>query len=329
MPKIVGSKLSLSNPFNLRSFFGLKKNEKEDVKLHTDHTLIQQILLMIVSISKKIVFVDPDIKAGIYLFLVLFGSIMGDVLPIPGSYFSRKDNMFNLYFVKLSWGWTMISVGSFVYLVNSLNSCGDRSKVRIIMHMMRLIIATGVWYFWTNFFVFVEERYGYCNKAIVLSDRKQCVSKGHSWNGFSISGHAFILIYCTLIIMEEAKALVCWEAIKDYLRNEECIKNRRSENKGSVTQLESLSSQQLFALKEKDEKLTPYVRLLFVVMTVLASLWDIMLMATIVYFHSTLEKFVASVIAVLFWFITYRFVFSRQSVGVPLPSYGPGLQIVT
>ena len=45
--------------------------------------------------------------------------------------------------------------------------------------------------------------YGYCSKAIVRTGRKACVAKGFSWNSFSISGHSFILIYCTLIIMEE------------------------------------------------------------------------------------------------------------------------------
>lgn len=46
-----------------------------------------------------------------------------------------------------------------------------------------------------------------------------------------------------------------------------------------------------------------------------------LLQATIIYFHSTPEKFVASVIAVLMWFFTYRFLFHRRILGV-LPGDG-------
>lgn len=48
----------------------------------------------------------------------------------------------------------------------------------------------------------------------------------------------------------------------------------------------------------------------------------IILQATIIYFHSTPEKFVASVIAVLLWFFSYRFIFSRRLLGIPLPGEG-------
>lgn len=76
--------------------------------------------------------------------------------------------------------------------------------------------------------------------------------------------------------MEEAKALVCWEAIKDHLRNEE--HNRNREENGSATPLDSLSDEQLSVLREKYEKFTPYIRITFVAMTLLALLWDVMLM---------------------------------------------------
>nr|CAG4647142.1 EOG090X07YX [Megafenestra aurita]SVE92453.1 EOG090X07YX [Megafenestra aurita] len=319
MTKKLAKNVSSTNPLNFRPSVESRKNEKKGTKPLPDPTSVQQVLLlMVVHLCRKILFVDPNIKVGIYIMLVFFGSILGDVLPIPNSYFSRKDNVFNVYFVKLSWGWTMASVGVFVYLTSSVYSCGDSTKIR--RHMLRLLLATGMWFFWTKLFVNVEESYGYCSKAIVRSGRKQCISKGHTWNSFSISGHTFILIYCTLIIMEEAKALVCWEAIKDHLRNEE--HNRCSEESGSITPLDSLSSEQLSLVREKYEKFTPYIRLAFVSMTLLALLWDVMLMATIIYFHSTPEKFVASVIAVLLWFFTYRFIFSRRLIGIPLPGEG-------
>lgn len=104
------------------------------------------------------------------------------------------------------------------------------------------------------------------------------MSKGLNWFGFSISGHAFILIYCTLIIMEEAKALIGWEAIKDHLRNEE--HNRMAADAGVQTPLDSLSTEQLSMLKEKYEKFTPYIRIAFIFMTMLTIIWDVMLVVS-------------------------------------------------
>jgi len=278
----------------------------------------QVLLLMVVHLCRKVLFVDPSIKVGIYIIVVFIGSILGDVIPFPGTYFSRKDNLFNVYFVKLGWGWTMSLVGAFVYLTSSVYCVGD--VIRIRKQLLRLLVATLFWFFWTKSFVYVEEAYGYCSKAIVRAGSRQCLAKGFTWHSFSISGHAFILIYCTLIIMEEAKALVGWEAINDHLRNEE--HNRSSVESGPITPLDSLSPEQLLLLREKYDKFTPYIRIIFIGMTTLVLIWDVMLVATIIYFHSTPEKFIASVISVSVWFFTYRFVYQRRLLGIPLPGEG-------
>nr|CAG4646342.1 EOG090X07YX [Macrothrix elegans] len=294
------------------------KSEKKGTKPLPDPTSISQmILLMLVCLCRKILFVDPSIKVGIYIILVFFGSILGDVLPIPKSYFSRKDNIFNLYFVKLSWGWTMSSVGLFVYFTSSVYCCGEKMKMR--KHLFRLLIATIMWFLWTKLFDIIEDRQVIYLK-INLTSRKQCINKGYSWNSFSISGHTFILIYCTLIIMEEAKALMSWETIKDHLRIE--IHNRTTEQSSQSTPLESLTLKQLETANQSFETLTPLIRILFIGMTILVVVWDVMLMATIIYFHSTPEKFVASIVATLIWFFTYRFMFNSQIAGIPLPGEG-------
>lgn len=79
--------------------------------------------------------------------------------------------------------------------------------------------------------------------------------------------------------MEEAKALVSWEAIKDHLRNED--HNRCSEESGSATPLDCLTSEQLLVVRNQYEKFTPYIRLSFIAMAMLAVLWDVMLMVRI------------------------------------------------
>lgn len=78
--------------------------------------------------------------------------------------------------------------------------------------------------------------------------------------------------------MEEAKALIGWEAIKDHLRNEE--HNRMAADAGVQTPLDSLSTEQLSMLKEKYEKFTPYIRIAFIFMTMLTIIWDVMLVVS-------------------------------------------------
>ena len=41
------------------------------------------------------------------------------------------------------------------------------------------------------------------------------------WKGFDISGHCFLLTWSNLFVIEEARAYLGWERIKDMIRNEE------------------------------------------------------------------------------------------------------------
>ena len=321
--KVIG-RSTIANQMNFRPSES-KRAEKKGSKPLPDPTPITQVLLlMIIHLCRKVLFVDPNIKVGIYILVVFFGSILGDVLPLPKTYFARKENIFNVYFVKLSWGWTMSLVSAFVYMTSSIYCLGETRRIR--RHFLRLILATCMWLFWTNSFIYVEETYGFCGKANVRSGKKQCLSKGLAWHSFSISGHTFILIYCTLIIMEEAKALVGWEQIRDHLRNEEHNRSQQQSTVGDTgltsTPLELLSQVQLDYIRERYEKFTPYIRVCFIGMTVLVLIFDLELIGTIFYFHSTPEKFVASVISVLIWFLTYRFLFTNRVLSMCLPGEG-------
>jgi len=84
--------------------------------------------------------------------------------------------------------------------------------------------------------------------------------------------------------MEEAKALICWEAIKDHLRNEE--HTRSSPEGGPISPLDSLTNEQLTHVKEKYDKFTPFIRTIFIVMTFLALVWDVMLLVCTLYYFA-------------------------------------------
>ena len=39
--------------------------------------------------------------------------------------------------------------------------------------------------------------------------KETCLGHGHNWKGFDISGHAFILIFCNLVIIEVGQSSFC------------------------------------------------------------------------------------------------------------------------
>ncbi|XP_072947712.1 acyl-coenzyme A diphosphatase FITM2 [Epargyreus clarus] len=266
-------------------------------------TILEILILMIVHICKKVLFFDTNLKIAVYLGALFLLSLIADVLTFPKSYFSRSDNIFNQYFVKIGWFWTLFLTVPYVLLTSYTICCGKR-KLIVTGHLSRLFIATIFWYVWTTLFNVIEMKYGRCNSKL-FDDKISCLKNGHFWNGFDISGHSFILIYSSLIMIEEARAINGWERIKDYIRDE---KFARSLNDKSVrvNPLKNIDSEELEILKTSYEKFTPYVRGLLIAIAVLQLLWDVMLVSTIIYYHIMVEKFISGIVAILTWFVTYR-----------------------
>lgn len=129
-----------------------------------------------------------------------------DFIPFPKSYFARSDNLFNVYFVKIGWFWTLLFTMPFVYFTNFTLCCGNLQKF-LQNHMPRLIIATIFWFSWTSLFSVVENSYGRCNYK-GYETKRGCLKAGNFWSGFDISGHVFILIYSSLVLIEEARPII-------------------------------------------------------------------------------------------------------------------------
>ena len=64
-----------------------------------------------------------NIKFTLIWITFVIGSFFHDYLPLPASYFSKKGNIFNVYFVKKGWGWT------FFLLFGYINSLLIKQKV--------------------------------------------------------------------------------------------------------------------------------------------------------------------------------------------------------
>ncbi|GIY42789.1 fat storage-inducing transmembrane protein [Caerostris darwini] len=291
--------------------FQAKKAGAAGKKPLPDPTTLKNVLVMLVMhVCRKIVLFETEIKITIYLGALVCGSLVGDFAPLPRTYFSRKTNMFNYYFVKWGWAWTLLSVSTFLGLTSYVYCCGDVERIK--KHFYRLLIGTVTWFCFTKSFILIESLTIGCYSP-KYNTKAGCIAGGSTWKGFDISGHAFLLIYCSLLIAEEAKSIRGWERIGDLIRNDEFDEE---------SPLKPLTENQLEHLKEHYSKLTPYVRGAFICLTLFAILWDVMLVATIMYFHSMIQKVVGGVLAILVWYFTYKWWFKKTTLSPGLPGQG-------
>ncbi|RZF36059.1 hypothetical protein LSTR_LSTR005875 [Laodelphax striatellus] len=296
-----------------------KTDSKGSKPLPDPSSVVDILVMMVIHACRKVVFVNTNIKVAIYLGSLFIISLLADVLPFPKTYFSRKDNVFNMYFVKIAWGWTLILTLPFAVLTSYTVCCGKREKVWT--HLVRLAVATASWFFWVKFFVFIESIYGVCTaKADIFQTKSMCLAKGYYWQGFDLSGHAFILIYSSLVIIEESRSIIGWEGIRDMIRNEEHI--RTTDSFSPSTPLKTLSPKEFDSLKQSYETFTPFIKGLFIALSCLTVLWDFMLLSTMLYFHHMVEKFLSGLIAVTMWFITYRVWYAAPKIPPDLPGEG-------
>ncbi|XP_026477936.1 FIT family protein CG10671-like [Ctenocephalides felis] len=294
--------------------------EAKGTKPTAPPTSMSEVLnLIILHQCRRVIFYNVNLKVGIYLAAVFIISLITDHASIPRTYFSRSNNIFNLYFVKIGWLWTLLLTVPFILLTAYTYCCGNRKQI-MKNHLLRLGIATVFWLFFTKSFNYIEVQYGYCKVKGFLT-KSTCLRSGHVWNGFDISGHTFLLIYSSLILMEEAKAIIGWESIRDHIRNEEHFRAQQ-QLQVSSNPLRYLNDNELYTLKTSYSKVTPYIRLLFISMTMLLVLWDVMLVSTMLYFHIMIEKFVAACLAILVWYFTYRYWFAQTKLLPSMPGNG-------
>ncbi|KAM7356826.1 acyl-coenzyme A diphosphatase Fitm isoform 1-T2 [Cochliomyia hominivorax] len=289
---------------NFRGGPDITRGEAKGTRPTAPPTSIREILvMMIMHICKKTIFFDTNLKVALYLGSLFVISLIGDFIPFPKTYFARSDNLFNVYFVKVGWGWTLLFTVPFVVMTSYTLCCGDMKRL-LRHHVPRIVIATFFWFFWTKLFNVIETSYGKCTVK-GYSTKSSCLRAGYLWNGFDISGHAFILIHSSLVLIEEARPIIKWETIKEHLRNE--LHDRSISETLSTNPLRNLNEEQMRNLKFLYERFTPIIRTLFIGMAALQLLWDVMLVGTMLYYHRMIEKFISGIIAIFTWYFTYRF----------------------
>lgn len=288
-----------------------QRNDTRGTRPTAPPASVPEVLVMLVMhICKKIIFLDVNLRVAVYLGTLFLISLIGDFAPYPKTYFARSDNVLNVYFVKMGWAWTLAVSVPFALLTSRILCCGNTERL-LKHHLLRIAVATAFWFVWTKMFNLIESTYGRCNIRS-FDSKSACLKAGHFWNGFDISGHAFILIYSSLVLIEEARPIVGWESIREHLRNEE--HNRATREASNTNPLRNLSANDFQTVKATYEKYTPYIRLLFIAMTVLQVLWDVMLLCTMMYYHKMIEKLLSGMFAILTWFFTYHAWYSTHSL---------------
>lgn len=304
----------------------LEKNEPKGTKPTADRSSVKNVILMMIQhVCRKLLFMDIKLRVFIYLGFIFFFSILADVLPVPKGLASTlsvsKGNILNTYFVKVGWGWTLLLGLPFCALTSFVYCCGKRD--RILKHVSRFLISTFFWYFWTASYNYVESMFGRCNvKDMKMQSKPVCLGKGYYWQSVDISGHCFILLYSTLILIEECRVIIGWEGVADMIREEEYNRSKCETNSNILSPLRNLSSDEFEKLKASYPKLTPYIRTLFILITCLIIIWDIMLVTTVLFYHNMLEKLIAALSAIITWYFTYYLWYSSPKLLPALPGEG-------
>ncbi|XP_069739839.1 acyl-coenzyme A diphosphatase FITM2 [Narcine bancroftii] len=235
-------------------------------------------------------FQPPLLRRNLALLLgavSLGGSLVKATQPLAESYFSNRRNVFNVYFVKFSWGWTMGLLLPFIFISNYFVR---RDALFAVRRLTSCVVGTVIWFLPTRIFHVVENFTGRCfesqNMTVLegFETKDVCSKQGHSWVGFDISGHSFLLSYCILMIMEETAIM-----------------------------------NEIYKLEQKPQKaISTIIKSLFIALNILFLLWIWMFFCTAVYFHDLPQKMIGTILGISAWYLTYKFWYMKPfSPGLP------------
>ncbi|PKX94686.1 putative inositol phospholipid biosynthesis protein Scs3 [Aspergillus novofumigatus IBT 16806] len=138
--------------------------------------------------------------------------------PNPVNYFARKDNIFNLYFVKVGWLWTTLAFVSLLVSQPAYSAPSAHQPRRLAQAALRYSLATLVCFVITGGKCerVVAETSG--NPAVAVAQAGSvsaglekmftaaaCKAAGGSWTGgHDVSGHVFMLVLATSMLVFEA-----------------------------------------------------------------------------------------------------------------------------
>lgn len=257
---------------------------------------------VIVAFCRRIIFAPPTFKILVYFFLIILGPFLKDFHYMPHLLLPSQANVLNKYITKIGWAWSTLLLMPFVYLTSLIYTRGHYGL--IMRHLIRLLIATVIWYIVTFFFIRIEAITGMCNPTDMRPIAKRiCRGTRYQWQ----EGHTFFLLYALLVINEEVKLYgENWKKVEDANRIQFATNNSSAELNQSRMKMFSMP-----------------IGMLYVALAILTALWEFMLLSTVIYIYNILHKLIAASFAVFFWFITYRIWF-RHNTNSKLAPCAPG-----
>ncbi|KAF2502742.1 hypothetical protein BU16DRAFT_449764 [Lophium mytilinum] len=233
------------------------------------------------------------------------------------SYFAKKKNIFNVYFVKVGWFWTTLAFVAFV-LTNPGLGVPLRPYVtrRRITASLRYLAVTAWWTVITQWFFgapLIDRGFrftgGQCEMLRdaeareEMSDAREyftaaaCKAVGGQWKGgHDISGHVFLLIMGSgLLWFEILPALTRAEGLRDgrrVLLSDGKVVSVAVEKRTEKKEAASQTQEQVTAVGVKT------------VLGVAALMWWMLLM-TAAFFHTWFEKFTGLLVAFAGLWVVY------------------------
>lgn len=229
----------------------------------------------------------------------------------PVNYFARKNNVFNLYFVKIGWVWLTIAFASLLLSQPAYRSSSSLSQPqqqtrlrRSLQAFLRYTLATTVWYMMTQWFfgpAMIDRSFvitgGKCEEALyqvgkagadmgssadlqTLFTAATCKAAGGAWRGgHDISGHVFMLVLATAVLAFEAIGAGAVAASPSTARaNGEAARERKTSDPDATATSDQIGI--------SEAARTWSMRLVWGV--VILGWW--MLFMTAIWFHTWLEK---------------------------------------
>jgi hypothetical protein len=262
---------------------------------------------IILAFCRRIIFAPPTLKILVYFSLIIIGPLLKDFHLLSNTSLPSRANIFNKYISKLGWTSSIFLLIPFVYLTSLIYTRGHYGL--IIRHLIRLLIATFIWYIITSLFIRIEALTDMCKPNDIRGIWKRiCRSSRYQWQ----EGHQFFLLYALLVINEEAKL---------YGENWEKIENASKSPIGNDNNSLNLNQNRIkiFSIP---------IGILYIALAILTILWEFMLLSTVFYFYNILHRLIAASFAVFFWFITYRIWYRRNGRSKVAPC-APGDGFIT
>lgn len=240
------------------------------------------------------------------------------------SYFARKSNIFNVFFVKRGWAWITVAFAAFVFTHPS-TAVGSRR----LRASLRWVAVTTLWFLVTQWcfgapiidrgFRWTGGRCEFAEREVQMGDTSigemvtgmACKAAGGKWKGgHDISGHVFLLSLGTAFLMQE----VGWPILRwsGWQAEERCVVMSDGALKSANIEAEA-------PVGHGAGKPALGLGTNFALGVMGLSIW--MLLMTAIYFHTWFEKFTGLLTAITAYSIVYtvpRFVPGiRQVIGLP------------